>query len=762
MAAGGGLVQDALDYILNFPGRRTDAEIEEYVENNKRLDRLDIEKDAKAGIPVVSREPYTSTMAEMFPGIDAIGFAGKLQRIARYIFDSAFFGPPGRNHSWLKKPGKGYTSSFMPEHVINVYHDSGYNPKDIKQDVTTWITPGSFIDPAGRDKPGPGTAKFPADGETITIPLDIFGFPARTVFTATMLINNECNVIIIIDGIEAVNITRDANFLSTGGGTDYFCGNPEKNAAINRQPDTAAGKAEIKKYTISKELSDFIQIVCAIINMCRMNNTEGQQKYSNCIFTTDNVVSARSKLMGIQSCLQDHMITADKSVHRVILHLAEMNPGNAARELRTTYVNACIKNNNTVKAHIAKAIIQGIFIQGQQHFVTIGMRNYLLDIIDAIDQATELATTNLRVDGAGALDPDLYKKEILKYYAKTPINEKGRAVQSLQRLFVNCDELRGIDRIYNIRNQAIGRRTFGQELTGFLPAVGARGRPRKTRKFLNLRKMRGGARPTNEAETRALFASEAADIWDFSSILITPGSLLHHMRIILGLDNTDDDKALFEDFIFRGFNHLLYICETPLDGRLLHIYANIDRIENLLLEEFIHEYNTYATNADVLALVDSARTRLEGARGERQDPMEMFNDTIEIVDEAAAEGGGGAQADVDEVAVAPNGNIFSTQERGNQSSQDGIFNATRANPPIISERNLAFIRTIQSRLNSTKKHVDRIRKAKTGAIPKFRLSVPKARTGATPKVKHLEVIAPPAIQTPRKSRKNLTRKTRKI
>lgn len=761
MADEADLVRQALDYIINFPAQRTDDEIRVFVEFNKNLDRLDIEKDAKAGIPVVSREPYTITMTEMFPGIDAAGFAGKLQRIERDIFDAPVLGPPGRNHSWLKKPGKGYTSSFMPEHVRNVYHDSGYNPKDIKQDVTTWITPGSFIDPAGRDKPGADTAKFPANGETITIPLDIFGFPAGTVFTATMLPNNQCNVIIIIDGIEAVNITRDSNFLSIGGVTDYFCGNPEKNAAINRQPNTAAGKAEIKKYTISKELSDFIQIVCAIINMCQINNTEEQETYSNCIFTTDNVVSARSKFMGIQSCLQDHAITADKSVHRVILHLAEMNPGNAARELRTTYLNACIKNNNTVKAHIAKAIIQGIFIQGEQHFVTVIMRNYLLDIIDAIDQATGLAT-NLALDGAGALDPDLYKKEILKYYAKTPINEKGRAVQSLQRLFVNCDELRGIDRIYNIRNPAIGRRTFGQELTGFLPAVGARGRPRKTRKFLNLRKMRGGARPTNEAETRALFASEAADIWDFSSILITPGSLLHHMRIILGLDDTDDNKALFEDFIFRGFNHLLYICETPLDGRLLYIYANIHRIEDLSLEEFIHEYNTYATNADVLALVDLARTRLAGARGERQDPMEMCNDTIEIVDEAAAEGGGGAQADVDEVAVASNGNYVSTQERGNQSSQDGIFNATRANPPIISERNLAFIRIIQSRLNSTKKHVDRIRKAKTGAIPKFRLSVPKATTGAAQKVKSLKIIAPPAIRTPRKSRKNLTRKTRKI
>jgi hypothetical protein len=615
-----GLVRETFEYIQTFSERyKQNPELHEL---NRIINRLDIEKDSKAGGTMVDdkRPAYKNATNSMFPDINTTDAVGKLGRIEKGISDATVLGPKGKAESFLKRPGKGYTASFMPEHITNAYHDSGYNPKDIKQDFTTWITPGSFIDPAGRDKPNKnGTAKFPEDGESIRISLDSFGFPG-IIFTATMRDNNECNVVITIPGVADVNITRDVNFLSIGEGPDYFCGNNIKNKAINLQPPTTNGIAEIKKYIISKELSDFSQILFAIINMIRLRKE--QKLYSHCMFTTDNVVAARSRLMGLQSCVQDHSIKEDKSRHYVIMYYAQLDPVVANRELRTTYLKSCLKNNRTVKEHIALAIIEGFFIDGNKYLVEEGegeIKKYLHEIIDGIDKATFLAE-KLPLEGPKALDPDVYRNKMLKYNAKTPINEKGRVIQGLQRLFVECPELKGADAIYR------GGDTFGIVINYFIKERekserivrqrGTRGGRRKTRKFLNLRKMRGGAMATDE-ELPSLFTSET-DPWDGSVVPIPTGSLLHHMRLILQANESD-----FEDFIFRAFNHLIYIRETPLDQRLLYIYKNIDTIENSTLDSFNYEYyNNYATNPDVLALADLARVGLVAARA--VDPMEML------------------------------------------------------------------------------------------------------------------------------------------
>jgi len=156
----------------------------------------------------------------------------------------------------------------------------------------------------------------------------------------------------------------------------------------------------------------------------------------------------------------------------------------------------------------------------------------------------------------------------------------------------------------------------------------------------NLRKMKGGARATDE-ELRSLFASETGQ-WDGSVVPISEGSLLHHMRLILQVNESD-----FEDFIFRAFNHLIYICETPLDQRLIYIYQNIDRIENSTLDSFNTEYIGYSTNPDVLALASLARTRLVAARA--YDPMGMLADTQLPSEEIEADIEAPVEAPVEEI-----------------------------------------------------------------------------------------------------------------
>jgi hypothetical protein len=160
----------------------------------------------------------------------------------------------------------------------------------------------------------------------------------------------------------------------------------------------------------------------------------------------------------------------------------------------------------------------------------------------------------------------------------------------------------------------IKKREESERIASIVPR-GSRVSRGKTRKFLKLRKMKGGVR-----------ASGQTGPWDGSVVANIPGSLLHHMRIILALDDTAANNALFEDFIFRAYNHLIHICETPLDYRLIYIYLNIDRIENSTLDAFYTEYMGYHTNPEVLQFASSVRDMLgsTAAAARAYDPMEML------------------------------------------------------------------------------------------------------------------------------------------
>jgi len=557
-------VQESLNHILNFPGPRDAAAIRAYTALNKKINRLDIEKDAKATTPVDTMPPYTTAMAELFKGVDATNYMNKLKQIEKSIFDDTSLGPKGKKHSWLKKPSKsknGYSSSFMPEHIKHVYHDSGYNPRDIIAEPITWITPGSFIDPAGRDKPGMhGTRLFP-DGP-ITIGADYFshlGFPGIT-FIANIS-KNECYVEIDIPECDIINILRNNTFNSISEPPDYFCGNNDKNNAINSLTNDDHGKCEVKRYTISKELSDFTQILFAIINMKKLNH-ESIQNYAHCIFTTDSVVAARSRLMGMQSCEQDHsIVNGVKDSHRVILRTIELNAANANRELKLTYKNACIKNNNTVTFALNRALVHNTLFLGGERIITVRVRNFLISIMDAINSLTT-AVNNLDIE----MDVEAYHDLTIKYSANTPINEKGRVVSSLTRLFVPIEGL--IDPIY-----AFDTSNFGNALIQLFSQRGGR--------FLNVRrrkKGRGLQSGSGAAPSRpgAGVIMPSDEIWDGSSVItqreldMKEGSSLYR-DMYASLDPRPSLEE-FEDFIFKVYNYIIYLRETPLGPRLNELY----------------------------------------------------------------------------------------------------------------------------------------------------------------------------------------------
>jgi hypothetical protein len=433
--------RDVLGSILNFPYDRDDSGIEKFIALNKKINALDVKKDSFAGIAVnQNHEPYVKAVKQLFPGVSYTNHSTQLKQIEQAIFKDTSLGPIGKATALTKKLGKGYRAPFIPSHIKNVYHDSGYNPMNIITGAITWITPGSFIDPALRDKPGKdGTLMFPDYDNEIEFDSHFFsnlGFSGIN-FKATIRDNNSCDVRIDISDCESIEITRDSNFNSTSE-PDYFCGNSDKNTRINTTENNDDGICEVKKYLIAKELSDFMQIIFSIANI-----SNEDEKHTHCMFTIDSVVASRCRLMGMQSFQQINTKAADDSVdgHSAIFRPIELDAENAEKELKKTYLESCLQNNRIVKFHLNKAIVQGFHLGGLQNPPEGSkVNNFLLYLIETIDMVSENAD---KIDKG--MDSEEYRVEMIKHTINTPINEKGRVVTSLKRLFSPGLEIEDIE-----------------------------------------------------------------------------------------------------------------------------------------------------------------------------------------------------------------------------------------------------------------------------------------------------------------------------
>jgi hypothetical protein len=618
MAAGAAIDQQALEYILNFPGPRTDDAKRSFIALNKKINALDVKKDSVAGVAVnQAQDPYATAVKQLFPGVIYTNPMQQLKQIEQAIFKDRSLGPIGKAEAVIPKPGKkGYSAPFVPVHIKNVYHDSGYNPRDLLTDSTTLITPGSFIDPAFRDKPGKDRTRiFPAHDREIVFDSNFFttlGFSPVS-FKATILPDNSCRVTIEIDGCEAINITRDSTFNSMSD-PDYFCGNPEKNNAINITENTLAGICEVKKYLISKEFSDFMQIIFSIVNMI----LDIGNKHTHCVFTVDGVVATRCRFMGMQSFQQINTKDADDSIdgHSAILRQIELDPGKAEEELKKTYLASCIKNNGIVKRDLNIAIIQGFFLGGKQDELGENVKGFLRRLISSIDSASSAAGS---VSLAAPLDD--YRAQMIKYTANTPINEKGRVVSTLKRLF--CPELHSVDPIYDQPKANLGDilTSLLTEDTSKKSGKIGRSKPRfltsrKNRRGVVSRKQYGGMNenPAGGAGGMNTDPDVSPDTEDWSRMSVISKEYLDGKCVITQeeLDEGevfDQDEELdkckegslyrdmyaslhrpsieqFENFIFRVYNHIIYIREIPLGARLYFIFQNIHIIEHMPLEVF--------------------------------------------------------------------------------------------------------------------------------------------------------------------------------
>ena len=631
MAAGGvNISRDIITQIETFFGT-TPLEINggqdngqyDFARLNQLINRLDVEKDSRASavsVPPTS-QPYMETVNTFFGGTTGVNYSARLGIIKDAIFLNTRFGPLGEKIPWLTKPGQQYSN--LPG-VRSGYQDSGYNPREVQNDVAIILTPGSFIDPATRERT---QNYYPSDNSTSLIDQDAFallGFPQHITFSSSInTAAGNCQIELDINGIQ-IQDTRNEKFVSTNPGADYFGGNPTKNQIISSAGITPN---EIKKYIISKELGDLLQGVYAMVHMIQSEN-----RSQHCLFTTDEVLGARCRIMGLPSCVQDHGKKLTQNIHCVNYYPIIQDEAEKNRIFKGLHKETCLKNNSKIANDINRVIItKELFLAGSATITANTLIiKYLQDILEKINTVSTYVTNASVDDITESLDE--FKRKMTTCMVISIINEKGKVTQVARRLFVadieGIPELQDIDII--TANRATGGTTFAEQILRLSKQRGG-----------NTRK-KGGARPKvrnnshskksfmssglgfrlkNTLKKRNLLKNTLANRFEVPAKNIktvsnnnTPEYIKFIKRncyknntLLKEFFNTMDtrlDETDIEDFLYNIYNYFYYISETPLYQPFLYYIQSYTTAEqavpglgihmlDLSLQQFKQLYTAY-------------------------------------------------------------------------------------------------------------------------------------------------------------------------
>jgi hypothetical protein len=574
-----------------------------FADLNRLINRLDVEKDAKAGTNGVPAKvnPYYSTVDSLF-GNNATSFSVRLHEIEKEIFKERFGHVPVKI-PWLTKPGTTY--SVLPSNIKYGYHDSGYDPKDVMSNIELNITSGSYIDPAKRDS---SVQIFPLNNPvrlTSKIMLEL-GFPeGMNIVTNINSLDRNCTM--RIGKIPFVlDESRDNKFKHISPGPDYFRGNNEKNAVIGTSSTTPD---EVTKYVICKELGDLLQCVYAMVRILIINKTLGGNNFlDHCIFTADNVVAARARTMGIPACVQDLSKKLSKNIHCVYFYEPISSEADRERISKQTSWEACLNNNTMVKNAINSALFTGLRIGASQEIlVNSAIRNLMAQITESIDVATELARQSLTDTSVSADD---YKKLTVKCTALSVVaNKKGSIPLSVKRIFIAGVPSSVVDVIANNREplyvtvQRLEKQKGGAAtaLRYRMPATVIRkksvrplnGMTRKNRVIANI-KARYSIHP------RASVAADPATFLKEASQRNELRTQLYSSMIKAGIKATE-----CEDWLYTVYNYFIYIGETPLHPGYFRHLVEIGFSTDVTLEQFEEDYKAYFSDSAVMAIIQS-------------------------------------------------------------------------------------------------------------------------------------------------------------
>ena len=249
-----------------------------------------------------------------------------------------------------------FISSSIPEIYNYALNDAAITPNDFRPGITEIETPASFIDPGGRGQ----ASIWPPLNKVLTIDLTNFGFHDIQ-FISKFLEQNICNIIIVKNNIEIlnVNVDRKGHILS-GSEQQYFEGNVTKNSFLIEAPINLQNQKHALNYVLGKELGDTLQVIIGYIMMKHDPASYESEQSKVAAFTGDIPFACRCMMLNVPVLLRRLKYNSPDSVLR---HYSFFIPTSLSEEERNKIVHKSkiddiLKHNNGVKFRIGKFIAE--------------------------------------------------------------------------------------------------------------------------------------------------------------------------------------------------------------------------------------------------------------------------------------------------------------------------------------------------------------------------------------------------------------------
>jgi hypothetical protein len=255
---------------------------------HRALNRVDVSKDAfNVDVPVVINTKLFNDCANyLFGKLPMEDYSNSLMYINTYI---KAFESHETNEIVISDYSDKANINFLPNFILYGIQDAGISPERYNKNINVVITPGSYLDPASRSR---GTVLFGFNKTLTNKDFINIGMPIITNLKSN-LTDTTYNVDIELRHKDHIITSFSSDFKPTGGDVSYFSGNSVKNKYIDR---SNANVVVIVKYILCKELGDTLQAMYGKLFAQELVN--GVNKV--CLFTNDNILTLRSKLLGLQ------------------------------------------------------------------------------------------------------------------------------------------------------------------------------------------------------------------------------------------------------------------------------------------------------------------------------------------------------------------------------------------------------------------------------------------------------------------------------
>lgn len=238
---------------------------------------------------------------------------------------------------------------LLPNSVKYAIHDNGIDPTEYNHNLKIIWNPGSYLDPANRTKQCDIHYHTPLNNTHFSY----LGLDAIEYMTPEVSANSSEYSINIKFTFDTQPIKFKFNAVSLNSKNTntgkYLLGNNCKNNWF-RTNTTITNKNVIegKKYILCKEIGDTLQAYYAYLFI----HTRKLDPNSVCLFTSDNIITLRCRLLGVPVITLDHAKYNEGVYESFYFPL----PGIITPAMQKLYLSNCLDHNNSVIDHLKKIL----------------------------------------------------------------------------------------------------------------------------------------------------------------------------------------------------------------------------------------------------------------------------------------------------------------------------------------------------------------------------------------------------------------------